>query len=184
MDKLLAIVLMAAGLSMQAGASEGRGAPMATVVFVCEHGSAKSLIASQWFNKLAAERGLNARSVSRGVTPDASIPPAIRKNLAEDGLAPTGFVPKALSKADLETATQIITIGVDATSLTKGSAVPVEMWNDIPPASENYAASRDAMRARIEQLLSNTTPAKARPPSPVTRAFASGAFHRFIGVRR
>lgn len=160
MRELLAIGLMAAGLSDAASAQE-KGTPMETVVFVCEHGSAKSLIASQWFNKLAAERGLRVRSVSRGVTPDPSVPAAIAKNLAADGLAPEGFVPKALSRADLSTAKQMVTIGVDASSVTKGSSVPVETWNDIPPASENYAASRDAMRARIEELLSKATAAKS-----------------------
>lgn len=157
MRALLAIGLMAGGFSMQAGPAEERKAPMETIVFVCEHGSAKSLIASQWFNKVAAERGLSVRSVSRGITPDASVPPAIANNLAGDGLAPDGFVPKALSRADLATASRVVTIGVDAVSLTKGVPVPVETWNDIPPASENYAASRDAMRARMEQLLTKTT---------------------------
>ena len=32
------------------------------VVFVCEHGAAKSLIAAAYFNKLAGERGLSARA--------------------------------------------------------------------------------------------------------------------------
>ena len=40
-----------------------------TVVFVCEHGAAKSVIATAYFNKIAAERGLRARAVYRGVNP-------------------------------------------------------------------------------------------------------------------
>jgi hypothetical protein len=28
-----------------------------TIVFVCEHGAAKSLVATAYFNKIAAERG-------------------------------------------------------------------------------------------------------------------------------
>src|SRR3954466_12315897 len=34
-----------------------------TVVFVCEHGAAKSVIATTYFNKIAAERGLKARAL-------------------------------------------------------------------------------------------------------------------------
>jgi protein-tyrosine-phosphatase len=138
-----------------------------TLVFVCEHGSVKSLIASQWFNKLAAERGLAFRAVSRGLTPDAAVPPAIVSHLAEDGLRPDGFVPKALSKADVAGVARIITIGVDATSVTEGVSAPVESWNDIPAASLDYAASRDAMRARIEELLTKMSPPKR--PTPKTR---------------
>ena len=48
----------------------------AAVVFVCEHGSVKSLVAQEWFNRRAKERGLAVRAVSRGITPDASVPPA------------------------------------------------------------------------------------------------------------
>ncbi|MBX7183752.1 MAG: hypothetical protein K1Y01_01275 [Vicinamibacteria bacterium] len=158
--------LVAAGVSMQGGPAEERKLPTETVVFVCEHGSAKSLIASQWFNKLAAERGLSVRSVSRGVTPDASVPPAIFNHLAEDGLRPEGFVPKALSQADLTTATTIVTIGVDVAALPKGASAAVDTWNDIPPASENYGASRDAIRARIERLLAKTTPKSRASKSP------------------
>jgi hypothetical protein len=29
----------------------------------------------------------------------------------------------------------------------------VELWSGIPPASQQYEASRDALRARIEALL-------------------------------
>src|SRR5215813_9354941 len=36
------------------------------VVFVCEHGAAKSVIATAYFNKLAAERGLAYRATFRG----------------------------------------------------------------------------------------------------------------------
>src|SRR5581483_8682919 len=39
------------------------------VVFVCEHGAAKSVIATMYFNKIAAERGLQARATYRGVNP-------------------------------------------------------------------------------------------------------------------
>src|SRR5207247_1515616 len=44
-----------------------------TVVFVCEHGAAKSVIATTYFNKIAAERGLRARAVYRGVNPQAEL---------------------------------------------------------------------------------------------------------------
>jgi protein-tyrosine-phosphatase len=40
-------------------------ATQATVVFVCEHGAAKSVIATTYFNKIAAERGLRAHASVR-----------------------------------------------------------------------------------------------------------------------
>ena len=43
------------------------------VVFVCEHGAAKSVVAAQYFNKLAGERGLAVRAVARGAEPQADL---------------------------------------------------------------------------------------------------------------
>jgi arsenate reductase len=37
------------------------------VVFVCEHGAAKSVIAAAYFNKLAKERNLPYEAVCRGM---------------------------------------------------------------------------------------------------------------------
>ena len=48
--------------------------------------------------------------------------------------------------------------GVDPASVTKGSNVPIESWDDIPAASENYAASRDALRAALRGAPSPTPP--------------------------
>ena len=45
------------------------------VLFVCEHGSTKSTVAAAHFNKLAGERGLKLRAVSRGTNPDEEVAP-------------------------------------------------------------------------------------------------------------
>jgi protein-tyrosine-phosphatase len=55
-------------------------------VFVCEHGAAKSVIATAHFNKMAAERGLRARATYRGVNPQAELSADALKGLRDDGL--------------------------------------------------------------------------------------------------
>ena len=125
-------------------------APPGRVVFVCEHGSVKSVMAAQWFNRLAAERNVPFRAISRGVTPDAAIPPPVARNLAADGFDVDGFRPAPLESADVAGAARVVAIGVQSPLL---AATPVTRWDDIPPASTDYAASRDAMRARMGALL-------------------------------
>ena len=56
------------------------------VLFVCLHGSPKSLIAAEYFNRLAAARGLGARAVSAGTEPDDVIPPRVVQGLRADGI--------------------------------------------------------------------------------------------------
>jgi len=48
--------------------------PPRRVLFVCLHGSAKSLIALEHFRRLAAERGIAVEAAAAGTAPDAEIP--------------------------------------------------------------------------------------------------------------
>jgi len=140
-----------------AGASDGKPAsgrpPSGTVVFVCAHGNVKSMIASQWFNRLAGEQGVAVRSVSRGVTPENPVPAPIAGRMRQDGFDLAAFEARALVPADAEAASRIVLIGVDAPSWVEGSGRPVERWDDIPPTSEGFEGTRDALRARVESLL-------------------------------
>ena len=130
----------------------------ASVVFVCEHGNVKSLIAMQWFNRLAAERRLSVRAISRGITPENPVPPPIRARLKDDGFDVLAFEARALTPGDVKGAPRLVMIGAEAPAWARDSGVTVDVWSDIPPASEDYRASRDAMRERIEALLSTLAP--------------------------
>ena len=61
------------------------------VVFVCEHGAAKSVIATAYFNKLAAERGLPFRATFRGTAPQDALSVRAVAGLEAEGVPiPTG----------------------------------------------------------------------------------------------
>lgn len=83
-------------------------AQVQTIVFVCEHGSAKSVIAATYFNKLAKEKNIPWQAVSRGTHPDPEISPKTKKLLTEDHLLDKSFIPKKLSQADVDTTRQVI----------------------------------------------------------------------------
>jgi arsenate reductase (thioredoxin) len=120
------------------------------VVFVCEHGTVKSVIAAELFNRLAAERKLALHAVSRGVAPDAGIPSGVARNLAADGFDVSTFRPAPLREEDVKNAARVIAIGAESPLLATARAI---RWDDIPPASTDYAASRDAMRERMGTLI-------------------------------
>src|SRR5262245_3264507 len=71
------------------------------VIFVCEHGAAKSVLSAALFNKLAVERQLKIRAIARGTNPDPEISPKVAAGLQADGLAASEPAPKKISKADL-----------------------------------------------------------------------------------
>jgi len=132
----------------------------ARVVFVCTHGNVKSLIAAQWFTRIAAERGISVRAVARGLEPENPVPPAIVERLRADGLDVAGYEARPLAPADVDGASRLVTIGVEAPAWVARSGVAREAWDGIPPASERYEESRDAMRARIEVLLESLKASK------------------------
>ena len=134
------------------------------VLFVCEHGSAKSVVAAAHFNRLAGERGLEVRAVSRGTDPDEVIAPGAATGLRADGLEPGEPTPRKLSQADVSGAVRVVTFCELLAVYV--SAAQVERWEDVPPVSEDYAKARDAMLVRVRRLLdqldAGTQPASGR----------------------
>ena len=128
------------------------------VIFVCEHGSAKSVVAAAHFNKLAKERNLPVRAISRGTNPDEEIAPIAASGLQADGLAAGEEKPKRLSQADLVGAARLVSFC--PLPETYSAAIAVEHWNDVPPMSENYDKARARIVERIKLLLDSFKPAK------------------------
>lgn len=128
------------------------------VVFVCEHGNVKSLVAQEWFNRLAAERGLALRATSRGLSPETPVPAGIVERLRRDGFDVSRFEPRGLSGEDVAGAKRVVVIGAEPPPWVARPGLVVERWDGIPPASERYEDSRDALRERIRALLADLAP--------------------------
>ena len=129
-----------------------------TVVFVCEHGSAKSVVAAAHFNRLAKERKLKLRAISRGTNPDEQLPINTINRLKTDGLKPDEDKPKKLAKADVDGAVRVVAIC--QIPETYASSTRVEQWDDVPPMSEDYNKFRDTIVERMKRLLDELVSAK------------------------
>ncbi|HEV2983555.1 MAG TPA: hypothetical protein VGX46_04165 [Vicinamibacterales bacterium] len=123
-----------------------------SIVFVCEHGAALSVIATTLFNKLSAERGLPQRAVYRGVDPQADLSVATLKGLREDGLLLPTDKPTAITGADVAAATHVFAIAYALPSAASSSGKE-EDWSDVPLVSGGFAAARDAIRRHVEHLI-------------------------------
>lgn len=151
---MLSLLIAASALMPDdSGKPTSAAAASRPVVFICEHGSVKSLIATEWFNRLAQERGLSVRAISTGVTPDAAVPAGIVEALRNDGFDVGAFTPRRVDAATLSGAPRIVAMGLKRDVLPASPLAAVETWEAIPPATEQYAAARDDMKARIEALL-------------------------------
>jgi protein-tyrosine-phosphatase len=129
------------------------------VVFVCEHGNVKSLMAASYFNQLAARRGLPFHAVSRGVAPDSTtVPKAIVAGLHTDGFDVGDFHPAKVTSADVAGAVRTVAIGTDLPASVRVDEQTIESWTDVPPASSDYDAARAALKAHIAALLDRLAP--------------------------
>ena len=123
------------------------------IVFVCEHGAAKSVIAATYFNKLAHKKGLDIKAVARGTHPDKELSSKTVAGLLEDGLIPVAPAPQELSFTDIENAQQIITFCELPIEFQKKTTI--KQWENVPPVSENYEDARDMIIKHLNQLLAD-----------------------------
>jgi len=126
-------------------------APSPSVIFVCEHGAAKSVIATAYFNKLATERGLPYRAAFRGTTPQDDLSVRAVEGLKADGVAIPSGKPTAISEADVSGATHIFAIGCTLPA-TAAKSAKARDWTDVP-GDQGYAPMRDAIVRHVTALL-------------------------------
>ena len=123
-----------------------------TILFLCPHNAAKSVMAAAYFDRLAAERGLPYRADSAGTEPDERPAPAVVAALREEGIDLAGHRPRRVTAEDLTAARRVVSLGCDLGDLAP-PGVGVERWGDVPPASRDLAAAREAIRRHVEALV-------------------------------
>ena len=126
---------------------------MQKVVFVCLHGSAKSLIAAQLFTRRAAEAGLAAEGVCFGLEPDSEVPPHVIAGLRRGGIDVGGHVPESLPGHGLADVLTIVSFGYDV-GRSAAPELPVIQWPDVPAVSENFDRAHDEIARRVADLVS------------------------------
>lgn len=124
-----------------------------TVVFVCEHGAAKSVLAAAEFNALAHARGSSMRAVARGTAPDDAVAPVVRDRLTQEGIDLGAAVPRALSNDDTEGALRVVTFDQPQVAAIVPHDIPIESWNGMPAVSADFDRARQAIRANVQKLV-------------------------------
>lgn len=123
-----------------------------TVLFLCPHNAAKSLIAAEYFNLSASAAGLAWRADSAGTEPSEKVGAIVVKMLAEDGLDVSDYQPRLVTSSELRSVDRVISIGCTPDELHQAT-MPVEYWDDVPLVSQDPQASREAIRRHISILI-------------------------------
>jgi arsenate reductase len=140
---LLGILLFSTSIFAQSNEKQ-------TIVFVCEHGGARSTIASVYFNKMARENHLLYHSIFRALTPDSTISKETKNGLSKDGFETASLVPVALTLKDVDT--NVMLISLDC--MVPSSYHTDKSWNGIPAISNDYPVARNTIVKMLEELIS------------------------------
>jgi arsenate reductase len=141
-----------AALNGQAAAGPSKTVEAPTVLFMCPHGAAKSVLASAYFQRVARERGLNVHVKSAGTDPDPQVAAAVASHLKRNGYEVPIAQPRRVSADDLATADVVISIGCDLRDLPAPRGTLVK-WDDVPSTSEEFARADERIRERVVQLV-------------------------------
>jgi Domain of Unknown Function (DUF1259)/Low molecular weight phosphotyrosine protein phosphatase len=136
-----AVDLLGKSRSVQGRSSPAMASTTPTVLFMCPHGAAKSVLASAYFQRLAHERGLNVRVLSAGTDPDAEVAPAVANHLTKNGYTVPIAKPRRATADDLATADVVVSLGCDLRDLPAPRGTLLK-WDDVPAPSEDFAAGR------------------------------------------
>ena len=122
------------------------------VLFVCQHGAAKSVIAARHLAELAHARGLALNTAAAGVEPDEVIPSHVISGLRGDGVDDKETTPQVVTRELLENAEIVVSFGCDLSAYSEASGRIVQ-WNDVPAVSDGYDAARTAILSRLHAIL-------------------------------
>jgi protein-tyrosine-phosphatase len=143
---------VAGASSHQVEVSPLKSAKPPTILFMCPHGAAKSVLASAYFERLAKERGLNVRVESAGTDPDPTVSPTVAAHLKRQGYPVREATPRKVTSRDFDSADVVISLGCDLSGLPQPRGKLVR-WDEVPPLSEDFARADEAIRRRVTDLI-------------------------------
>jgi protein-tyrosine-phosphatase len=122
------------------------------VAFVCLHGSAKSLIAAEYFNRLAREKSLALHATTAGPEPDPEVPANVVEGMNARGIDVHAYRPTLIAAEQLTDADLIVSFACDAgRRLAPGKAE--ERWDECPPVSDDFDIAWDFITKRVDTLV-------------------------------
>jgi arsenate reductase len=134
-----------------------------TVLFVCEHGVAKSLMAKLLFERYARAAGLAVRAEARATAPDEVLPPWVLEGLGAIDLDAGAFTPRPLEGDDVQGASRVVSFDLpEVATAARSCAVTGEQWDSLPLASQDFVASHAAIERRVRELVERLVAERSR----------------------
>jgi protein-tyrosine-phosphatase len=122
------------------------------VAFVCLHSSTKCLIAAEYFNRLAAARGLSVRATTSGPEPDPRVPANVVDGMKRRGADVQACRPALIAADQPKDADLIVSVACDAgRKLMPGKTQ--ERRDKCPAVSDAFDIGWDFITGCVETLV-------------------------------
>lgn len=122
-----------------------------TIVFLCPHNAAKSVIAAAYWQRLAEQRGWHVWATSAGTDPDPAVSPGVAAALLAEGIDVRAHRPRRVTPDALATAWHVVNLGCDLGDLV-GPGLAIDHWNDVPSPSSDLSGALDVIAAHVLRL--------------------------------
>jgi arsenate reductase (thioredoxin) len=139
-----------------------------TLLFVCRHGAAKSVLAAELARRAARRAGVPLQTLARGLEPADSTSPEVGVAIPDVDPSVMNGRPMGLDADDILAATTIVTFDLEPAELPVN--VRAIRWDGIPAVSEDPEAARRAIQSRVARLVGGF---RASPAADVASEAAS-----------
>lgn len=154
--------------------------PAPRILFVCQHGSVKSVVATELLRRLAGGQGRDIEVRSFGISPENHVTAALEAALREDNIALSRNPSPTLAQKDLDSADIVVVFDELPAALNSRTVID---WFDVPSMIENYAAARAVLVPRLQRLLDCMPKNSAAGTEPQNR-LVSALLRDLFGGRR
>ena len=124
-----------------------------TILFMCPHGAAKSVMAMTYFQKLADEKGLEVTADAAGPFPDEVTNPKTVALMTEEGFDLSKHTPRKVTAEDINQADMAFSLGCELGDLPNMDNVAITQWDDVPLPSQGIDASWEKIKSKVEDLI-------------------------------
>jgi arsenate reductase (thioredoxin) len=123
-----------------------------TILFLCPHNAAKSVIAAAYLERLAAECGLTLRATSAGTDPDPGVSPGVAGALLAEGIDVRAHRPRRVTAGELARASRVVSLGCHLGDIAP-PGLAVESWDDVPSPSADLTGACAVIAAHVRRLV-------------------------------
>lgn len=134
--------------------AHGGRASRPSVLFVCQYGSVKSAVAREMTRHRATDLGIGVDVLSRDITPQDHISPALAEHLAADDVNATSEPIRRLDEATLHRADIVVLLAPLPPEMTR---VDARDWTAVPSPNHNYPEAKQFLAQHINALLASVS---------------------------